>query len=1046
MNLPRFAIHRPIFTVMVTLIVVIIGGISLTRLPLDLFPDIANPVVSIRTEYENAGPEVVEELVTRPIEEAVASVPGAEEVTSNSSEGNSNVVVRFSWGVNLDAAVSDVRDRIDRIINRLPDDCDRPVLFKFDFSSMPVIFFGISSEMDPVALRTLIDEQIKFRIESINGVASMSLFGGREREILVDIDPNRLNAVGVPLNRIMEVLKLANVNRPAGYIDSGNHEITIRAPGEFASMEEIRETIIVVRDGGPVRLRDVAEVSDGMNRVRRISRIDRQDGIRVAVMKQSGSNTVSVANRVIRELEDIRRDYSNLNIKVIINTADYINNSIANVTVSAIGGGGLAIILVLLFLRSVLSTLVIAISIPISIIATFAVLYLAGLTLNLMTLGGLALGVGMLVDSSIVVLENIYRIREEEGLEPALAAEKGTDEVYASIVASTLTTLVVFLPLVFIRGMAGLMFREFALVVAFSLICSLAAAILLVPMLATRMMRMRTGHPRSGLIRRLFDLSERGFRLMENEYRDAIVWCLDRRWQTLGVTFALLAGSLILLKKIDVEQFPKTDEGNLIIDAEMETGIRLGMMNERTAFLEREIAGLVPETRAMVSSVGGNSWRGVATHQASINLRLGTREERRRAGLRTTEQIARQLRDAFAFVPGMAIRVREGRSFGRAGMGGSSEPIQVYVRGHDMDISSAIANQVLALMRRIPGVVDTRITREGRVREAQIRIDRQKAADMGLWVEDIATFLEICMAGKTAAEYRDGGNEYDIVVRLKDSERMSIDELLGLFVVNSSGALVSLRNVVEVVDEQGPTVIERRDQQRVDNIRGSLSGERALGSVMDELREAVRAIPLPAGFSLQFGTDYQDQREMMDDLIFGIILSLILVYMVMACQFESLRDPFVVMFSVPMAAIGVLVMLFLTGTTINMQSLMGCIMLGGVVVNNAIILVDYAGLLRRRDGYSVRTALEEAGRRRLRPILITAMSTVLGLIPLALGWGDGGESQAPMARAVVGGLFTSTFITLLVVPAVYSLVESKREQTGATSKRLQARPGDGAAL
>ncbi|MDR3078073.1 MAG: efflux RND transporter permease subunit, partial [Planctomycetota bacterium] len=636
MNLPRFAIQRPIFTIMVTLIVVIIGGISLLRLPLDLMPDISNPIVSIQTKYENAGPEVVEELVTRPIEEAVAAVPGAEEVTSNSSEGNSNVMVRFSWGTDLDAAVSDIRDRIDRIISRLPDDCERPTLFKFDFASFPVIFIGISSEMDPVAMRTLIDEQIKFRIESINGVASMNLFGGREREILVDADPHRLRAVGVPMNRLMDVLKRANVNRPAGYVDSGNHEITIRAPGEFSSIEEIRETIIFVKDGAPVRVGDVAEVSDGMNRVRRVTRIDQQDGLRVAVMKQSGANTVAVASQVVEEVGKIRRDYPNLNIKIIVNTADYINNSISNVTVSAISGGGLAIILVLLFLRNILSTLVIAISIPVSVIATFAALYLNGLTLNLMTLGGLALGVGMLVDSSVVVLENIFRIHEEEGLEPAQAAEKGTDEVFSAIIASTLTTLVVFLPLVFIKGMAGLMFREFALVVAFSLACSLASAVLLVPMLATRVLRFQKGKSHQGLIRRLFDLSESAFKAMEGEYRDAIAWCLDRRLLTIAVTFGLLGGSLLLLRVIDVEQFPKTDEGNLIVDAEMETGIRLAMMDGRTRMLERTLRE-VPEYLTMVSAVGGNSWRGVATHQASLNLRLGTREERRRAGQRSTE-------------------------------------------------------------------------------------------------------------------------------------------------------------------------------------------------------------------------------------------------------------------------------------------------------------------------------------------------------------------------------------------------------------------------
>ncbi len=1034
MNIAKFAIHRPIFTTMITLIVVIIGGIALIRLPIDLMPDITNPVISIQTEYENASPEIVEELVTRPIEEAMAAVPGAEEVTSNSSEGNSNVTVRFSWSTDIDVAVSDVRDRIDRVINRLPDDCDRPTLFKFDFSAMPIVFIGVSSQMDPVEMRRLIEDQIKFRIESINGVASMSMFGGREREVAVDVDPYRLRAMGVSLTRVMDTLRRANLNRPAGYVDQGNLEITIRAPGEFLSVEEIRQTVIENRNGVAIRVADIAAVTDGMNRVRRVSRVDGEDGVRIAVMRQSGANTVQVAARVVEEIGKLQADYPNLNIRIIRNAADYINNSIANVSASALTGGGLAIILVLLFLRNVLSTLVIAVSIPVSIIATFAVLYLDGLTLNLMTLGGLSLGVGMLVDNSIVVLENIYRIREEEGLSPEESADKGTNEVFAAIVASTLTTLVVFLPLTFMEGLAGLLFREFALVVAFSLICSLVAAVLLVPMLAARMMRMQGEGERKGLAGVFFDASESVFRKMENEYKSAVHWCLDRRWSTLLTTLVLLVGSVALITKIDVEQMPKTDEGNVQINAEMEPGIQLDIMSARTRELERMILENVPEVTALISSVGGNSWRGVATNQASINVRMGTRGERMRAGLRSTEAVAQDIRRMFAGIPGMEIRVSEGRSFGRGG--GSNEPVEVDIRGYDMNLSEQIALQVLDIVRGTAGVVDPRITREGRVPEAQIRIDRRKAANLGLWVEDIANFLEICMAGKRAADYRVDGKEYPIIVRLRSSEKMSLDELLNLSITNDKGVNISLRNVVTLDEDKGPPVIERKNQQRVTKVRAALSGERALGSVMDELREELRAIPMPGGFSLEYGTEYQDQQEMMRNLIFGVILALVLVYMVMACQFESLRDPFVVMFSVPLAAIGVLVLLFLTRTTINMQSMIGCIMLGGIVVNNAILLVDYTNLLRRRDGFSVRSALEEAGRRRLRPILMTALTTMLGLVPLAMGWGDGGEAQAPMARAVVGGLFTSTLITLLVIPAVYSLLETKRELEGRTSKRM----------
>ncbi len=1037
MNIARFAIKRPIFTSMVTLMVIIIGAVSLTRLSIDLMPEITFPTISIRTEYENANPEIVEELVTRPIEEAMAAVPGAEEVTSTSSEGNSNVTVKFSWSTDLDAASSDVRDRLDRVIGRLPDDAERPTLFKFDLASMPIVFMGVSSEMDPVELKKLLEDDIKFRLESIPGVASLNIFGGRDREISVDVDPYRLRALDISLNRVMAVLKLANINRPAGYVDSGNYEITLRAPGEFESVEEVADTVIAMRDGAPIRIRDIATVHDGAARVRRIARIDGREGVRMSITKQSGSNTVEVAAKVMAEFDRVRQEFPHLNIKQIMNSADYINNSISNVSTSALIGGGLAIVIILLFLRNVLSTLVIAVSIPVSVIATFALLFWEGLTLNLMTLGGLALGVGMLVDNSIVVLENIYRIRDEEGLPPDEAAEKGTNEVIGAIIASTLTTIVVFLPVGFMRGMAGVMFSQLAIVVAFSLICSLVAAIMIVPMLAAKIMRLQSGLKQSAAMQRMFNVSEAALRRIENEYKLAIDWCLDRRWMTLAITALVLAGSIALVTKIDAEMMPKTDEGYFIINAEMDTGVRLDLMSERIRYIENVVMAEVPELTALISTIGGSWWQGVATHQATLNARLGTREERMRAGLRSTEQVASDLRKRFENLPGMTVRINEGSSFLGRGAGGGAEPVSVEIRGYDLEIGGEIAKQVKGILDTISGVVDARITREGGVPEALIHIDRQKAADLGLWVEDIATFLEICMAGKEAAQFREMGKEYPINVRLRDSENMTLDQILSMSIPNLNGLQVSLRNVIALESDSGPNIIERKNQQRMYNVKAALSG-RALGSAMDEIKEALQVIPMPSGFSLDYGTDYEDQLEMMEDLSMGFVLALILVYMVMACQFESLRDPFVVMFSVPLAAIGVFGLLFVTGTTINMQSLLGCVMLAGIVVNNAIILVDYANLLRRRDGYSVRGALEEAGRRRLRPILMTALTTALGLVPLAMGWGDGGEAQAPMARAVVGGLMSSTFITLLIIPVVYSLFESGREERGVTSKRMTA--------
>ncbi len=1034
MRLSRFAVHRPIFTIMVVLIVLILGGVSLLRLPIDLMPDISYPTLSVSCDYENASPEEVEELISRPIEQAMSAVPGVEEVTSISSEGRCNVRVTFTWGTDLDAAASDIRDRLDRVIPRLPEDAERPVLRKFDLASFPVLILGASSRLDPIQMRQMIDDRVKYRIERVPGVAAMNVWGGLEREIHVNLNADKIKALGLPLELILRRIREGNVNLPAGTIDRGALEVTIRTPGEYSSLDELRETVVAVREGAPIPLREIAEVKDGWLRVSRIIRINGQPGVRLSVNKQSGRNTVEVARGVLEEIERINRDLPQIQITPIIDTSDYIQRSITNVGSSALYGGALAVVVLLFFLRNVRSTVVIGTAIPISIIATFALMYFGGFTLNIMTLGGLALGIGMLVDNAIVVLENIHRLRES-GRSPEVSAVEGSTEVTGAIIASTLTTLAVFLPLVFVRGMSGVMFKQLSVVVSFSLFCSLGVALTLVPMLSARLL-LRDGGSPSGrsLGREVFRVTGRLFGRLETSYKQLLHFALNHRVLVVLGSLAVLGASLTLIPEVGVELMPSADEGEVRIDAEMEVGTRVEVVDEKFQDLEKIVRRVVPEVEGVVTSTGGSHWRGLASHTGRMRIALKPESQRSRS----SEQIAADLRQKLSNTPGMVVRTRAGQGLFLLRMGRSdTDKVQVEIRGHDLDVADALAKRVEAVVADVEGVTDTKISRESGTPEELILIDRQKAADMKLTVSDIANALQTILTGTRASDFREAGDEYTIRVQLKDAEKTDLRDILDLTLANAAGEPVVLRNVVSVRPRSGPVRVERKDQERVVTISANIHG-RDMGSVLSDIRRDLGSVPVPRGFEIVFGGDYEEQQKAFRELLLSIVLALVLVYMVMACQYESLRDPFVVMFSVPLAVIGVILMLFFTESTFNVQSFIGCIMLGGIVVNNAILLVDHTNLLRRRDRLPLREAIEEAGRRRLRPILMTAATTILGLTPLAVGAGEGGEAQAPLARAVIGGLLSSTLITLVFVPVMYSIFERR---PAGTPDRDEGPPG-----
>ena len=1020
MNLPGFSVKRPIFTTMVILIIVTLGSVSLDRLRIDYLPTIELPTLDIRTKYEGASPEVMERLVTQILEEIVATVPGVEEMSSQSSEGNSRISVRFVWNTNIDTAALDVTSRIEDEINELPDNIVRPRIRKFDIGSFPVVLLGISSDLDPIELTQLIENQIRYRFARIPGVAQVDVWGGFNREVRIELDPDRIKALGLPFDKVIEAIRNANLELPAGKIEMGRFEVTLSLPSEFTDLNQIRNTIISShQDGTLIRLGQIAQVKDTHTKLRRIIRVNGQRGIRVAIRKQANANTVEVSKQILSEIESANKTFPRIKIVPVINQGNFIERSIANVTKSVLYGGGLAIVVLLFFLRSITSTLIISLSIPISLIATFALIYFGGFTLNLMSLGGLALGIGMMVDSSIVVLENIYRRRNEDGELPIEASVKGAMEVSPAIVASTLTTLVIFLPLVFVRGVSGILFQELAYVVMFSLICSLLIAVSLVPMLTARFMTARTSNRnlKPGFAERLSNGSDRLYEKFSNQYRDFLLWVLRHRFLAVFTAFAAFAASLFLVPYIGTEFIPPSDEGEVRITGEMELGTRLDIIDRQSRIMESIVSDSVPEIVSSVVSVGASGRRPSNMSRSQINLSLKPSMERQRSNT----QIAADLRKHLdGKIPAMKIRTRAPQGqFLLERILGSNDGLTVEVRGFELSILEELAQNVSKVIGAISGITDVETDKLAGIPRQEIRIDRDKIGDLGLNVSDVAKAIETAVAGSNAGEFRVAGNSYRIFVQLKDAEKRSIDEILDLTLTTANGDPVPLKSFVTTQSGLGPILIDRRNQQRQVRVMANVTG-RDMGSVAKEAQRLLDQISRPVGYDLRVSGSWEEQQKSFNELMVSLILALILVYMVLACQYESLINPLVVMMSVPLAAVGVLITLFLTKTTLNLQSYIGCIMLGGIVVNNAILLVDQASQLVHK-GMLVRDAVAEAGRRRLRPILMTTLTTILALVPLALGLGEGSEAQAPLARAVIGGLTGSTLITLVLIPAVYSL-------------------------
>jgi HAE1 family hydrophobic/amphiphilic exporter-1 len=1016
---------------MLSAVITLLGLISLDRLPVDLMPEFQQPTLNIRTSYPGVGPLEMEELITRPIEQAVGAVPGLTRIESSSSEGNSQVQLNFEWGSDLAESADEVRTRMDRVRGRLPEDADPPTIQKFDPSQLPVAQIGIEGDYDPVTLREIAQNEIAPRFERIDGVAAVNVNGGLRRQIHVDLSKEKVTALNLSVTQVVASLRQENQNTPLGEIYQGDATFLVRSQGQFQSVDDIRKLVVMTRQGVPVYLQDIADVQDTTEQRRQFMRINGRPGIQIQVQKQSGKNTVEVARLVKDEVNRVNSEVPGLKMTITQDNSLFISRAIDNVKEHALIGGILVILIIFLFLRDIRSTLIVCTSIPVSVIGTFALLYFGGFTLNTMTFGGLALGIGMIVDAAIVVLENTHR-HLHMGKDRMTAAIDGSEEVWSAILASTLTHIAVFLPLLFLSGTASIMFTQLSVVVMFSLIMSLFVAVTIVPVLCSRWLKTPDEEAAAtGIMARFFRVSERFLDAMDEGYRKTIHVALQHRPTVILSAVALVVLAAVLYPRIETELVTQTDEGEVNVNAELALGTRIERTEEVLLLLEERVKRFVPEATTIITqggSGGNNNYQGGGgnTSRGQIRVILLPRGER----TRTNEEVAIALRRQLAGLPGVVVRANPSGgnnqimrflSGGGTNNQGQSSRLQLEIRGHDLDDARRVANDARDMMEDIPGLADISLSREDGRPEIAIRVDRPKAAMLGMSVQSVASTIQTNVAGTTAAQFRERGNEYPVVVRLREADREEISDVGDVLLSTPSGQVVPAKNILAISREAGPTQIQRKNMERITRVNAEI--EIPLSDAVKAVQSRLSEVRLPPDFSAGFGSEIEEQARSFAQLRTVLILAILLVYAVMASQYESLRDPFIIMFSVPVAAIGVVGSLLLTGTSFSMQAYIGIIMLAGIVVSNAILLVDYINTLRRRDNMPIRQAVELGGRTRLRPILMTSIATMLGLVPMAIGLGEGGELQAPLARVVIGGLLTSTLVTLVLVPAIYTLFE-----------------------
>jgi len=1018
MNIPAFSVNRKITVLMLTLIVSLFGIISFTRIGIDMMPDLEYPFVSVITTYEGVASEDIENLVTRPIEEAVSTVKRVNTVRSISKEGVSVVMVEFEWGTLLDFAAQDVRDKISWLADLIPEDADSPMVVKFNMSDMPILFYGITGMDDTIKLRQYVKDTIKTRIERLEGVASCWISGGLEREINVFVDRDRLSAYNISMSQVIETLKRENLNISAGHVSKGYTEYLVRTLGEYKSLAPISNTIVAVKGGTPVYIKDIANVKDTHKEIRNYSRTNKKDSLVMMVLKQSGANTVAVIDRVKNALEEMREEIpEGVNFHAVIDHSRIIKKVVKRTNYNAIEGAILAIIVLLLFLGNWKPTLIISLAIPLSVVTTFMGIYGFGYTFNIMTLGGLALGIGMLVDNAVVVIENTYRHLNELGERSDEAAKSGASEVGMAITASTLTTMAVFFPMVLTSGIAGKLSRPLAVTVCLALLASLFVSLTIVPMVASVILGRKRNYKEEG--------KERGkskFEPIRNTYRRSLMLSLRHRKTVLFTMALLIVVTIYMIPHLGMEFMPKQDMPILSMMAKMPVGTNLEETNRVISQIE-DIVLDQPETIYITPFIGLSemtkidlAWgMGAAdVNEAEIMVKLVDKEER----VRSSDEIIDAIRGKLPDIRGADFNFID---IGEVMMGGGGEsPIEIKVFGKDLSVLEEISASIEKSCMGIPGFKDIELSLRSVKPEIQVKADREKAARLGLTAGMIGSMVKEAFLGIVASRYRIGGDEYDLRVRFQRIDRNSVSDIRNITISSPLGPQIPLYQVADIGYGKGPVEITREDQERVVSVKGNYFG-RDLNSIVDDIKGKVAELKLPEGYFVKYGGRYEDMQEAFSSLSWSLLIAILLVYMIMAAQFESLVTPFVIMFTVPLAFIGVIFGLYGFGKTLSVPALMGVLILTGIVVNNAIVMIDYINRLRR-NGIEFGTAIVEGALVRVRPILVTAITTILGMLPMALSHSEGAELRSPMAVAVASGLLFATFLTLFIIPIVYSIV------------------------
>lgn len=1031
MWLTRLALKYPISTFLFAITIVVLGFISFQQLPIDLLPNFTVPVVSTITFYSGAGPLDMEQSVTTFVERGVSSVNDVDYVQSTTREGISQVRINFNWSANLDVGLVDVVQRVNRILNQLPTGVSQPIVLRFDITNLPVCNIAVSGEIDERDLYDLAFNVIEPQIEHLPGVASAQVIGGRIREIHVILDRNRMQALQLPVANVLTAIANANLIIPSGDLKTGQFDYSLKTESRFNVVKPMEDVVVKTVNGVPVRVKDVGQVEDSYQEQTEIIRINGKPGLTLRVQKLASANSVDVVDNILKALPHLTGIPGAVRMSLSFDQSVYIRQTISGLQHEAFLGGVLAMIIILLFLRNVRGTLIIIVAIPLSILITFIWFRFGGVTLNIMTFGGLALAVGRLVDDSIVELEAISRHYNErkEGQPKLQATLEAAKEVAAPIFISTVTTVIVFLPIVFLSGIAKLLFIPLTITIAVSLFGSFFVSRTVTPLMCLKYLPPenlldRTSTRFSDRLRvKAHDALER----LDDWYENRLRWALSHRRVVIISIVVAAVVSFGLLKFIGTEFFPDQDEGQFVVNLKMPVGTRAEETDRFTRQIEQILQANVPEIQAMITDIGVPSARGgnffgrnSGSHAANIMVALVPLDERKRSVF----DIINALRPKLAAVPGASLFLSPGGILRFLLNFGSSAPIDVEIRGFDLAKGSDLAREIAAIVRSTPGAVDVQVSRDDNLPELRVRIDRDKAGILGINVAQISNTINTCINGSVASLYTDPvtGNQYNILVRLSEDYRSQIDDLKNIVLTTVGGQQVILGNVATIEKANALVQLDRKSQQRIIDVTANVSG-RDLGSVATDIKAKIDMLNIPPGFEVRLGGNVEQQQKTFRDLLLAFALAILLVYVVMASQFQSLLDPFIIMFTVPLGIVGVFWMLFLTNTTLSVTSFQGIIVMVGIVVSNGILLVDYTNRLRMRD-IELHEAVIRAGRTRLKPILMTSLATVLGLIPMALGIG-GEKTQAPLAIAVIGGLSVSTTLTLFFVPALYTLFEEK---------------------